>query len=69
MGHKRRRVLGAKAHLKRTVSKCKSVLRSDESKFDIIVGNYRRRVLRAKEEGDLPECYQHSVQKPASPMV
>ncbi len=29
----------------------------------------RTRVLRAKEEGDLPECYQHSVQKPASLMV
>ncbi len=29
----------------------------------------RTRVLRAKEEGDLPACYQHSVQKPASLMV
>ncbi len=27
------------------------------------------RVLRAKEEGDLPACYQLSVQKPASLMV
>ncbi len=26
-------------------------------------------VLRAKEEGGLPTCYQHSVQKPASLMV
>ncbi len=26
-------------------------------------------VLWAKEEGDLPTCYQHSVQKPASLMV
>ncbi len=42
---------------------------SDESKFDILVGNHRRRVLRAKEEGDLPACYQRSVQKPASLMV
>ncbi len=25
--------------------------------------------IRAKEEGDLPACYQHSVQKPASLMV
>ncbi len=55
--------------LKWTVSKWKSVLWSDESKFDILVGNHRRRVLRAKEEGDLPVCYQHSVQKPASLMV
>jgi len=66
---KRHRVLWAKAHLKWTVSKWKSVLWSDESKFDNLVGNHRRRVLRAKEEGDLPACYQRSVQKPASLMV
>ncbi len=56
----------AKAHLKWTVSKWKSVLWSNESKFDILVGSHGRRVLRAKEEGDLPVCYRHSVQKPAS---
>ncbi len=69
MVQKRRRVLWAKAHLKWTVSKWKSVLWSDESKFDILVGNHGRRVLRAKEEGDLPACYQRSVQRPASLMV
>ncbi len=52
-------VLWAKAHLKWTVSKWKSVLWSDKSKFDILVGNHGRRVLRAKEEGDLPACHQH----------
>ncbi len=62
------RVLWAKAHLKLTVSKWKSVLWSDESKFDILVRNHGRRALRAKEEGDLPVCYQRSVQKPASLM-
>ncbi len=69
MVRKCRRVLWAKAHLKWTVSKWKSVLWSDEFKFDILVGNHGRRVLRAKEEGDLPACYQRSVQKPASLMV
>ncbi len=69
MVQKRRRVLWAKAHLKWTVSKWKSVLWSDESKFDILIGNHGCRVLRAKEEGDLPACYQRSVQKPASLMV
>ncbi len=69
MVQKRRRVLWDKTHLKRTVSKWKSVLWSDESKFDILVVNHRRRVLRAKEEGDLPACYQRSVHKPASLMV
>ncbi len=42
---------------------------SDESKFNILVGNHGCCVLRAKEEGDLPVCYQCSVQKPASLMV
>ncbi len=69
MVQKRCRVLWAKAHLKWTVSKCKRVLWSDESKFDILVGNHERRVLRAKEEGDLPAYHQCSVQKPASLMV
>ncbi len=56
-------ILWAKAHLKWTVSKWKSVLWSDESKFDILVGNHGRRVLRAKEEGDLPACYQQFSSK------
>ncbi len=57
------RVLWDKAHLKWIVSKWKSVLWSDESKFDILVGNHGCRALRAKEEGELPACYQHSVKK------
>ncbi len=46
----------AQSHLKWTVSKWRSDQWSDESKFDILVGNHGRRVLRAKEEGDLPAC-------------
>ena len=49
--------------------KWEHVLWSDESKFDTLVGNHGCCVLRAKEEGDLPVCYQSSVQKPASLMV
>ncbi len=66
---KRHRVLWAKARLKLTFSNLKSVPWSDESKFDIRVGNHGRYVLRAKEERDLAVCYQRSVQKPASLMV
>ncbi len=62
---KRCRVLWAKANLKWTVSKWKSVLGSDDLKFDILVRNHGCRVLWAKEEGDLPACYQRSVQKSA----
>ncbi len=56
-------------HLQWTVSKWKSVLWSDESKFDVLVGNHGFCVLRAKEEGDLPACHPRSVQKPVSLMV
>ncbi len=66
MVQKHRSVLWVKAHLK--CFKVESVLWSDESKFDILFGNHGRRVLQAKEEGDLPACYQSSVQKPASLM-
>ncbi len=52
-----------------TVSKWNNLfLWSDESKFDILVGNHGRCVLWAKEEGDLSACYPRSVQKPASLM-
>ncbi len=61
------RVLWAKAHLKWTVSKCSMVRRVQI--WLILVGNHGRRVLRAKEEGDRPACYQRSVPKPASLMV
>ncbi len=67
MVQKHRRVLWA--NLKWTVSKWKSVLSADESKFDILVKNHVRHVLRTKEEVDLPACYQRSVQKPEILMV
>jgi len=69
MVQKHHHVLWAKAHLKWTVSKWKSVLWSDESKFDLLVVNHRCCVLRAKEEGDLSTCHQCSVQNLASLMV
>ncbi len=63
MVQKRCLVLWAKAHLKWTVSKWESVLWSDESKFDILIGNHGCRVFRTKEEGDLPECHQLFISK------
>ena len=66
---KRRRLLWARAHVRWTEAKWKSVLWSDESTFQIVFGNNGRRVLRTKEEKDHPDCYQRKVQKPASVMV
>ncbi len=69
MIQKRRRFLWAKAHLKWTVAKWKTVLWSDESKFEVLFGKLGRHVIRTKEDKDNPSCYQCSVQKPASLMV
>ncbi|KAK3537396.1 hypothetical protein QTP70_008855 [Hemibagrus guttatus] len=68
MIQKRRRFLWAKAHLKWTVAKWKTVLWSDESKFEVLFGKLGRHVIRTKEDKDNPSCYQRSVQKPASLM-
>ncbi len=69
MIQKRRRFLWAKTHLKWTVAKWKTVLWSDESKFEVLFGKLGRHVIRTKEDKDNPSCYQRSVQKPASLMV
>ncbi|KAL7868504.1 hypothetical protein SRHO_G00098880, partial [Serrasalmus rhombeus] len=65
---KHRRLLWARAHLRWTDAEWKSVLRSDESTFQIVFGSHGPRVLRAKEEKDYPDCFQCKVQKPASLM-
>ncbi len=69
MIQKRRRFLWAKAHLKWTVAKWKTVLWSDKSKFEVLFGKLGCHVIRTKEDEDNPSCYQCSVQKPASLMV
>ncbi len=69
MIQKRRRFLWAKAHLKWTVAKWKTVLWSDKSKFEVLFGKLGRHVIRTKEDKDNPSCYQHSVQKTISLMV
>ncbi len=61
MIQKRRRFLWAKAHLKWTVAKWKTVLWSDESKFEVLFGKLGRHVIRTKEDKDNPSCYQASL--------
>ncbi|KAK3513520.1 hypothetical protein QTP70_016300 [Hemibagrus guttatus] len=69
MIQERRRFLWAKAHLKWTVAKWKTVLWSDQSKFEVLFGKLGRHVIRTKEDKDNPSRYQRSVQKPASLMA
>ncbi|KAK3562305.1 hypothetical protein QTP86_033315, partial [Hemibagrus guttatus] len=46
----------------------KTILWSDESKFEVLFGKLGCHVIRTKEDKDNPSCYQRSVQKPASLM-
>ena len=55
---KRRRVLWARSHLRWTERQWKCVLWSDESTFQLVFGKNGRRILRAKDEKDHPDCYQ-----------
>ena len=66
---KHSRPLWARAHLRWTDTKWKSVLWSDEPTFQFVFGNLAYHVPRTKEEKDHPDCYQRKVQKPASVMV
>ena len=66
---KRRRLRWARAHLRWTDAKWKSVLWSIESTFQIVFGNCGRRVLWTKEKKNHLDCYMRNVQKPASVMV
>ena len=50
-------VLWAQSHLRWTERQWKRVLWSDESTFQLVFGK-NRRILRAKDEKDHPDCYQ-----------
>jgi len=67
--HKLSRLHWARDNLKWSEAKWKTVLCSDESRFEVLYGTLGRRVIRTREDKDNPSCYQRSVQKPASLMV
>ncbi|KAI4871611.1 hypothetical protein NFI96_000999 [Prochilodus magdalenae] len=66
--HKLRRLHWARGLLKWSVAKWKTVLWSDESRFEVLYGTLGRHVIRTREDKDNPSCYQRSVQKPVSLM-
>ncbi|KAI4880360.1 hypothetical protein NFI96_001236 [Prochilodus magdalenae] len=67
--HKLRRLHWARGLLKWSVAKWKTVLWSDESRFEVLYGTLGRHVIRTREDKDNPSCYERFVQKPASLMV
>ena len=64
MIQKHRHLLWAKANLRWSEAKWKTVLWSDESQFEIRYGKHGRRVLWTREKRDHPGCYQQTVQQP-----
>ncbi|KAK3506358.1 hypothetical protein QTP70_029762, partial [Hemibagrus guttatus] len=54
-----RHFLWAKAHLKWTVAKWKTVLWSDKSKFEVLFGKLGRHVIQTKEDKDNPSYLQN----------
>ncbi|GBN96541.1 hypothetical protein AVEN_196745-1 [Araneus ventricosus] len=67
--NKRRRVVWAKSHLSWTSSQWKKVLGTDESIFEVSYGNIGRKVIRKKDEANVPSCYKRVVHKECSVIV
>ncbi|GBM39267.1 hypothetical protein AVEN_140318-1 [Araneus ventricosus] len=66
---KRRRVAWTKYHLSWTPSQWEKVLWTDESIFEVSYGNIGRKVIRKKDEANVPSCYKRVVLKASSVMV
>lgn len=66
---KKKRLAWAKARSSWTQRQWDSVIFSDESKFDVCVGDTRKRVIRKKDEAYHKDCLKRTVKFPASVMV
>lgn len=66
---KRNRLKWAREHKNWTNQQWHSVIWSDESKFDVCVGDTRKRVLRTPSEAYQNDCLVKKVKFPASVMV
>lgn len=66
---KEKRLAWAKARSSWTQRQWDSVIFSDESKFDVCVGDTRKRVIRKKDEAYHKDCLKRTVKFPASVMV
>lgn len=66
---KRKRLLWAKEKQFWVQRQWNSIIFSDESKFDVCVGDSRKRVIRTKSETYHKDCLKRTVKFPASVMV
>lgn len=66
---KTRRLNWAKEHINWTNEEWNNVIFSDESRFELCVGNQRGRVIRNKSEAFEPNCLKRTVKFPKSVMI
>ena len=66
---KKNRLKWAKSHINWTSDEWNSVHWSDESRFEVCVGDNRSRVIRQKNEAFNSDCLKKKVKFPASVMV
>lgn len=66
---KRNRYIWAKSKLSWTKHNWDKVIYSDESRFDVCVGDYRKRVIREKTEAFHKDCLKRTVKFPQGIMV
>lgn len=66
---KKRRLAWAKERLNWTQRQWDSIIFSDESKFDVSLGDERGKVIRSKQEAFHPDCLKRTVKFPAGIMI
>lgn len=66
---KKKRLAWAKERASWTVEDWNKVIFSDESKFDVCVGDFRRRVIRSKTEAFHKDCLKRTVKFPKGIMI
>lgn len=66
---KKKRFKFARDHENWTSDQWRSIIWSDESKFEVTVGDERKKVVRNKHEAFHPDCLKRKVKFPASLMI
>lgn len=66
---KKKRLKFARDHLNWTSDQWRSIIWSDESKFEVTVGDERKKVVRNKHEAFHTDCIKRKVKFPASLMI
>jgi hypothetical protein len=66
---KKNRYEWAKSKLSWTVDDWAKIIFSDESKFDVCVGDFRKRVIRSKDEAFHADCIKRTVKFPKGVMI